>query len=153
MTKTGHLIIAGLVSYHLSLNPIPALFGAVLPDKDVIWGWNRKKKTLWNAHRGFTHHLFLIPLLFALYYFLYPEPLFLSFVVGYTSHLVMDAMTPLGLPYRLSYYPRFSLNIYKTGSWKEWVIVGCVASFVVLGDSDLKEVAAEVVRNIRHLIL
>ena len=138
MTGIGHLIVAGVLSYHFSLNPVFALLGAVLPDKDLVWGWGkRKKRTLLNSHRGITHHFFIVPLLFTLYY-LYPYPELLAFAVGYTSHLVMDAMTPLGIPYRLSYYPRFSIPVYKTGSWREWVIVGIVLISAVAGNKELK---------------
>ncbi len=133
MTTAGHLIVAGLLSYHFSLNPFPAFIGAVLPDKDLLWAKREKEgRTLWNAHRGITHHPLLVAFLFS-FYVLYPDPLLLSFLAGYVSHLVMDSMTPLGLPYKSSYYPRFSLNIYRTGSVEEFfLIAGIIGGYLLL---------------------
>ncbi len=55
MTKAGHVAVGLSLALLLKLEPVSTLLGAILPDKDLIWGWGRKgKRTLWNAHRGFT---------------------------------------------------------------------------------------------------
>ena len=139
MTKAGHVAVGLSLVLLLKLEPVSTLLGAVLPDKDLVWGRGRKgKRTLWNAHRGFTHHACLIPILAIMglaspLYLDFPfSYLFLSFCTGYASHLVADALTPLGIPYTSSYYPRLSFPVFKTGSLLEGVVVALLLTFAVL---------------------
>lgn len=139
MTKAGHIAVGLSLALLLKLEPLSTLLGAILPDKDLIWGWGRKgKRTLWNAHRGFTHHAYLIPVLAVVglaspLYLDFPfSHLLLSFCMGYISHLVADALTPLGIPYTSSYYPRLSFPLFKTGSSFEGVVIALLFFFIVL---------------------
>ena len=140
MTKINHAIVGAGIAIWLKLDPFISIFASLLPDTDLVIAkitgtWNSyKEKTLLNAHRGITHHVLLIPLMLvgvsSTYMFLpkllwYPTA---SFCVGYIFHLLCDLFTPLGLPYKLSYYPRISLPLFKTGSSLEHVLVG---SFVI----------------------
>ncbi|WP_457601594.1 metal-dependent hydrolase [Hydrogenivirga sp.] len=129
MTKHGHILTGVGLSILFGFDPLMGAMGAIFPDNDIFiaklfgtWRTNRKRK-LMTAHRGFTHHLLLIPL-FLSFAFIYKDKgmgmFFLSsFLFGYAVHLLGDMLTPLGLPYRLSYYPRFSYPAFTTGSWKE----------------------------------
>lgn len=133
MTKEGHLITGLGLSLLAGYDPIVGTFGAIFPDYDLIiaklfgtWKTNKKRRLL-TAHRGITHHFLLIPILVFVCIALKdegkPEFLFSSFAFGYTVHLFGDLLTPLGLPYRFSYYPRLSYPVFTTGSWKEYAFL------------------------------
>jgi len=127
MTTISHLILGYISASVLSLDPVPALAGSVLPDKDLVWGLRRAgERTLFNSHRGVTHHPVIPVIMFLIYLLYFPNDLFLSFTVGYTSHLVADSLTPLGIPYRWGYYPRLSFKLFKTGSSLEVVVMVAV---------------------------
>ncbi len=129
MTKQGHILTGVGLSILFGFDPLSGAVGAIFPDYDILiakffgtWKTSKKKRLL-TAHRGFTHHLFLIPLFIFLAFFYKDKGVvefFLSsFLFGYAVHLLGDMLTPLGLPYRLSYYPRFAYPIFKTGGWGE----------------------------------
>ncbi len=145
MTLAGHAVIGLGFGFLFGVNPVISGIAALIPDVDVFWGWRKLKgrdRTLLNSHRGFTHHVLLVPVLFTLAFLLlvvagtFIGNVALSFAVGYASHIFMDSLTPLGIPYKKSYYPRFSLRIYKTGSTAELVIVtiALVMIYVFTGD-------------------
>jgi len=54
----------------------------------------------------------------------------LAVLAGFSAsgllHLLMDSMTPTGIPLRTPFGPRRSLNLYKTGSPGEWL---CLLAF------------------------
>lgn len=122
MTKHGHLLTGLSLAVFSGSAPSFVLLGSLFPDVDVLWGMNRKKRTLLNAHRGITHHLLLFPLLIFLFFYS-PYEFLKAFSLGYAGHLFFDSLTPLGLPYRASYYPRFSFSLFKTGSFLEYLIL------------------------------
>lgn len=136
MTKQGHIITALATALVFNFDPLTTMFASILPDKDILIEKSVKptKKTLFNSHRGITHHFFLIPLFLAIsfaikdinthYFFL------ASFLFGYAIHLLSDIITPLGLPYLLSYYPRISLNLFKTGSKAEYILITLLTIFI-----------------------
>jgi len=137
MTKAGHVVVGFSVALLLELDPVFAVLGAILPDKDLMWEKPVGKRTLWNAHRGFTHHVYLIPALLltaALGIFTLEFPysyILASFCAGYVSHILADAFTPLGVPYTLRYYPRFSLFLFRTGSLVEWMLIFTFACLIL----------------------
>lgn len=138
MTKVGHIVVGLGASLLFKLDPIFTVLGAILPDKDILWGWGKpaNRRTLWNAHRGFTHHVYLIPaltLLMVLGAFTLKFPysyILASFCVGYMSHIFADAFTPLGIPYTSRYYPRLSIPLFKTGSFTEWILISLLAGLM-----------------------
>ena len=130
MTLGTHLLAAVVLSISFHLPVIPAMVGAALPDIDLKKGLPfRQNRTLFNAHRGITHHLLWAPLLLILS--LYVKDFLnyrvgvwlLSFSLGYASHLFLDALTPLGVPYREKYYPRFSFKLFRTGKLGEIFVI------------------------------
>ena len=138
-------LLGGLVFSYLLGVPnyaIPAaVIGSTFPDIDLKFSslvpQKGKKKTLFNTHRGITHHPMVVLVLFLLWVTLekfYPQYKFYwdflyGFWVGYLSHLVLDILTPLGIPVGTSYYPRLSLKLMKTGG------VGEKIFFLLLGIS------------------
>ncbi len=124
-------ILGGLVFGFLFNVPgyaLPAVvIGSTFPDIDLKFSSlvpsKGRKKSLWNTHRGITHHPLLLLGLFLIWvslerylpqYHFYWQFLY-GFWVGYLSHLVLDALTPLGIPVGASYYPRLKIPLMKTG--------------------------------------
>ena len=131
MTKVNHILLGGLTALALGYEPTLAILGSIFPDKDILlaklfgtWSSNKRKRLL-TAHRGFTHHAILIPVFLILSLFL--GKLWGAFFLGYALHLICDILTPLGIPYKLSYYPRLSSPLFKTNSILEYVFVGIIS--------------------------
>lgn len=86
------------------------------------------------GHRGVFHSL-LAAALFGLALFLYlrfkaPAYTFLAFpfAAGYISHLLLDALTPEGVPFFWPFKLRFGLPLVGTGGFIErWVVVPALA--------------------------
>lgn len=145
MTKTSHLLVGGAAGLAL-FGPWGFLLGAlggIAPDKDILlWGTENRKKSLWG-HRGITHTLLFLTILTLLLYFgveygtkLFPQnPIFITlhgslfsllgaFAAGYLSHLLMDLLTPMGVPLWFPFNRHFaSLKLVKTGSAGEYLLV------------------------------
>ena len=130
MTAGTHILAGIVLASYLKLPVIPATLGAIFPDVDLKKGLPfPPKRTLFNAHRGITHHPAVVLILFFLSILvkdLYSKNLgvsLLSFTVGYASHLFLDLLTPLGIPYKLKYYPRLSFKLFKTGKLGELFVI------------------------------
>lgn len=130
MTAGTHILAGIVLASYLKLPVVPAALGSILPDIDLKKGLPfPPKRTLFNAHRGITHHPAIVLTLFFLSISakdLYSKSLgiyLLSFTVGYASHLLLDLLTPLGIPYKLKYYPRLSFKLFKTGKLGEVFVI------------------------------
>jgi len=130
MTAGTHILGGVLLAVTLKLPVIPAAFGSVFPDLDLNKGLpHPSKRNLFNSHRGITHHPAIPILLFLLSYLLKLQGIetaytyLLSFTLGYASHLLLDILNPLGIPYKFSYYPRFSLKLMKSGKVGEIFVI------------------------------
>lgn len=130
MTAGTHILAGVVLSSFLNLPLLPAALGSIAPDIDTRLGLPfPPKRTLFNAHRGITHHPavagFLFILSIAVKDFLNAKTgiFLLSFTVGYASHLLLDLLTPLGIPYKFKYYPRLSLKLVKTGKLGELFVI------------------------------
>jgi len=140
MTAGTHVIGAVVLAAALKLPIAPAVIGALLPDIDLKKGLPkfRQERTLLNSHRGITHHVLIVPVLFlisvAVKDFLNQTLglYLLSFTVGYASHLLLDALTPLGIPYKHKYYPRLSLKLFKTGKVGEVFVILALVALLIL---------------------
>lgn len=154
MTKTGHILTGTVIGVMVGFNPIFSGIGSIIPDKDLIIDKliKTRKKSLLFSHRGITHHFMLIPIFLFLSFYLKNqgqiEYLVSSVLFGYALHLITDTLTPLGIPYKLSYYPRFSFNLFKTGSIAEYMFiiffVVFVALFVYLNPEILKNLSKNI---------
>jgi len=134
LTKASHVIVGSLTAVGLGYDPVLAILGSIAPDFDVFlakvfgtWKGNKRRR-LFTAHRGFSHHAVLIPLTLI---FSFSGKFMGAFFLGYFLHLICDLLTPLGLPYKFSYYPRISLKLFKTGSLEEFAVVGFYGLFLV----------------------
>ncbi|MEM3829556.1 MAG: TrbC family F-type conjugative pilus assembly protein, partial [Conexivisphaerales archaeon] len=123
------------------------IFGSIIPDIDVKWSANRtsyfrftgdkmnrnnykpQKHTLLNAHRGWTHHIFLPIILVLIGLFLngfYQQVLF-AFTFGVIIHIATDMFSPMGIPL-LGNNTRVSLPLYKTGKISEFFFVSAISA-------------------------
>jgi inner membrane protein len=130
MTAGTHILAGILVATLLKLPVLPAAVGSIFPDIDVGKGLPPPyKRNLLNSHRGITHHPVIPLCLLVLVFFLRMKGFcsvsvyLLSFTVGYISHLLLDVLNPLGIPYKFSYYPRLTLKLMKTGKWGEIFVI------------------------------
>ncbi|OMH40568.1 metal-dependent hydrolase [Desulfurobacterium indicum] len=127
MTTGTHILAGVAVALYFKLPIFPAVFGSVFPDVDLKKGFP-KKRTLFNSHRGITHHVAIpVILTFMLFFFkdVIPSVIFrdvLSFSLGYASHLLLDSLTPLGVPVGFSYRQRFSFKLLKSGKLSEIIV-------------------------------
>ena len=138
MTAGTHILAGIVLASYLKLPVIPAALGSILPDIDLKKGLPfPPKRTLLNAHRGITHHPAIAVLLFLLSLsvkdLLNREAgiLLLSFTAGYASHLLLDILTPLGIPYKTGYYPRLTLKLFKTGKIGELFVILLLLSALI----------------------
>ncbi len=138
MTLGTHVLGGLAVALAFKLPPAPAIFGSILPDFDLKLRlpppW---KRTLFNSHRGITHHV-AIPVALLIFsfavknfvsYTLYRY--FLAFSLGYASHIFLDFLTPLGVPFGVKYYPRLRGNLVRTGKFGEIVVLLILLAFIV----------------------
>lgn len=102
---------------------------ASLPDIDTSKSKIGRKTGIFSkiinfffGHRGLFHSLLFIMVGYLLLYFL-PDKIFaLAFLVGFSSHLILDAMTHEGI---MPFYPlKYKVNgIVKTGGFLEILIL------------------------------
>jgi inner membrane protein len=99
-----------------------ALMGALFPDIDI------KAKV---KHRGFTHSLLCICLLYPLiYYFTSSGALF--FTIGFISHLVLDMLTKRGIALFYPIKMRVGLKLFRTGGTVDHMLRYIAAAVAVL---------------------
>ena len=143
MTAGTHILGGILLAALFHLPVIPAAFGSVLPDIDLKKGLPKKQnRTLFNSHRGITHHvaipitLILLSLYFRDNYSYELGRYLLSFSIGYVSHILLDILNPLGVPFTLKYYPRLSLKFVRSGKLGEiFVILTLITILIYFIDS------------------
>jgi inner membrane protein len=92
------------------------------------------------GHRGFTHSLLMVGILLTVLVSLTNDPNYngLSWMVvplclGYLSHILGDALTPSGVPLFYPLKKTYSLNLFKTRSFLETVVVGFLTLAVFFG--------------------
>ena len=118
MKRISHQLVAVTTAYAFGLPLFPAFIASTLPDIDVKW---MKGNKLLTAHRGITHHILLGTFLVLLAWFS-QNKIFLSFAIGYVSHIFADMLTTSGVPYWTN-KDRIALDIFSTGSLLEYLYV------------------------------
>lgn len=134
MTPTGHkftaaaMAVAFAVPVYFGVGPFEAtlifagvMFGARAPDWSELAKWKDGVRYSLIPHRGPTHWpgWWLIGLYFSMYHL--PSPynyIGIGFFSSALLHLIMDIMTPTGIPLLHPFAKKVSFTIYKTGSFK-----------------------------------
>lgn len=142
--QSGVLLAANIQNTELIVGSLAIVAGGALtPDFDHAGSYisNRYPLLGWIGllfhHRGFTHTLAFWGLLYGLlpvgYQFGIQKGWWMTyewvnsamavFTLGGLSHLILDSMTPSGVPWLgpIS-WERYSLNICSTGSLIEWLL-------------------------------
>ncbi|QJC28446.1 metal-dependent hydrolase [Enterobacteriaceae endosymbiont of Plateumaris consimilis] len=144
MKFKGHIIFAissSILIQHFILNKyiiqydwwhiIPAsIITCLLPDIDHPKSFLGNKIKIFSyiiskifGHRGFTHSLLslIIIIIFLNYYSfnIIPIDIKIGFIIGYSSHICSDMLTPYGVPLLWPYKKKFSLPIIKNNFFKE----------------------------------
>lgn len=125
------------------------IFGSTLPDIDQatnkIWDFlpfgdhlSKVLSKIFMGHRTFTHSVVGVIFFSTIFQYLFPyilnpnyingELVYLSFMIGYLSHLAGDAVTkeglPLLFPLRMKFgVPPFEFLRIKAGGWIENLII------------------------------
>jgi len=124
----GALIVPYVTTSSSELFIACAGLGALLPDIDSpnsLFG--RKIKPIsyliqsTMGHRGIFHSLFIAAVLFIALQILLPNYA-LAITIGYLSHLLLDMLTPSGVPLFWPLSFNISLPVVKTGSLVEKII-------------------------------
>ena len=149
---------AGLL-LHLPLAGLAAcVVGGILPDvfdQKLAGLFRNRQKAVNNIHRGFTHWPGLwLGLLLAVCVFLPAGPygaaraVCFGAAVGGLSHVVLDMMTPQGIPLLpFTRKNRFSLHLCKTGSLGEYAFCAAmIAAMAVFLRGDISDQAEAIMR-------
>ncbi len=112
-----------------------AALGALLPDIDHPGSWAGRRFRAVSVplaalvgHRGVTHSLIATFLLAVGLYFYGTGAIIAPLLVGYASHLAADSLTPSGVPWLWPWKRTFSLNLFRTGSFAEYLLTACLAA-------------------------
>jgi len=133
----------------VGLGTLLAGIGGLLPDLDhpksilgrKLWFISHPLSAV-VGHRGITHSLLATIFMLIGLTVVTAQPQYAAYrwivaplCVGYLSHIAGDMLTPPGVPL---FYPKkktYSLNVFKTGDWKETVFVSCIGLLVfIVGD-------------------
>lgn len=82
------------------------------------------------GHRGLFHSLLAAGFIFLLILKFFPA-YSLYCLIGYLSHLLLDCLTPAGVPLLWPISYRFRVPIIKTGSVMELILFVCIATLFV----------------------
>lgn len=117
------------------------LLGSIIPDIDHprsflgrrLWIFSKLIATL--GHRGPTHSLLgMIVTFLILNFFDFTQSEILAMMIGYSTHLLADAMTPQGIPlfYPVELKIRTRWTITTGSSEEYWIIWSIVVLFCLL---------------------
>ncbi|MBU1974246.1 MAG: metal-dependent hydrolase [Nanoarchaeota archaeon] len=116
---------------------ILVLFGSILPDIDESksklnhWFGLGKIAAFFSRHRGLFHSLIFTLFLFFLISFFTRDYYAYAVIIGYFSHLVGDAFTPMGIQI---FYPFSNFKLkgpIKVGHFGETIIMVLLALVIV----------------------
>lgn len=112
-----------------------AALGALLPDIDHPGSLVGRRLKVISAplvlvigHRGITHSLIATAALAAILYFYGLGIIIAPLLIGYASHLMADSLTPSGVPWLWPWKRTFSFNLFRTGSFTEYLLTAFLAA-------------------------
>ena len=135
--------VAGLAAGMLiTTEPVAVIVSgvsALLPDIDIptskVGRASPVVSTIINiafGHRGLFHSLLAAGLIYRLDLKFFPA-YSIYCLVGYLSHLLLDCLTPSGVPLLWPIPLRFRIPVIKTGSVSEMILFVCIVAFLVKG--------------------
>ncbi len=102
------------------------VFASLLPDIDSahsLLGRRAKVVSMAFRHRGVIHSLFVMIIFSIILLIITPNLYYLSaFVIGYFSHLMLDSITPKGIPLFWPSKKRLNGSLKTTGLF-DWLLL------------------------------
>ena len=102
------------------------VFASLLPDIDSahsLLGSKVKAVSLAFRHRGVIHSIFIMMIFGIMLIIITPNLYYLlAFVIGYLSHLMLDSLTPKGVPLFWPSKKRLNGSIRTTGLF-DWLLL------------------------------
>lgn len=133
MMGPTHLATGLIVSAAITTNPLGLVVGAVaalLPDIDEPNSMISKRIPIIPhiigafGHRKITHSLIGLFLFSIPVYLFLPNEMLMVFIAAYLSHLVLDSLTMMGVPWGYPIIQRhFGLSLGRTGGIIEGVYI------------------------------
>ncbi len=110
MLGPTHLMFALALAYIFKLPRVPAAIGGLIPDLDIVLQYGFP-----FMHRGIVHTPFFLVVCVVFLYLIVESPVTFAFGTGFLSHLLMDIITPSGIPmlYPLPVYYTLNLAAYN----------------------------------------
>ncbi len=110
MLGPTHLFFALALAYILRLPRIPMAIGGVIPDLDLLLQYGFP-----FVHRGIVHTPFFLAVCVVFLYLVVDSSTTFAFGAGFLSHLLLDIITPSGIPllYPLPVYYTLNLAAYN----------------------------------------
>ncbi len=103
---TAYVAVAGLNPAGMAV----AAIASKAPDIDLKF-----------KHRGVTHSLMALVVMGLMAKTFFPDIL-IPVLIGYGSHLILDTLTPMGIPWLWPIKTKFKVPVVKTGSIGERII-------------------------------
>ncbi len=120
----GYAAVAGLGALFPDIDEPNSTIGRRIPGSFMV-------KFLFG-HRGFWHSLLAAALVYLLLLGIASNTIAVLFVAGYISHLILDAMTPSGVPFLYPIKHSYSLNLIRTGGITEYAFMVVLLAAVFL---------------------
>lgn len=132
MIGPTHLFFALALAYILRLPRIPMAIGGIIPDIDILLSYGFPL-----VHRGIVHTPFFLAVCVVFLYLIMESPVTFAFGAGFLSHLLLDIITPSGIPllYPLPVYYTLNLASYSNIP-ANLGIIACSALAILLYRSD-----------------
>ncbi len=110
MLGPTHLLFALALAYILRLPRIPMAIGGIIPDLDLLLQYGFP-----FVHRGIIHTPFFLTVCVVFLYLVVDNSTTFAFGAGFLSHLLLDIITPSGIPllYPLPVYYTLNLAVYN----------------------------------------
>lgn len=125
-----HAIIGVALSEALMLNPITVILGAIIPDLDYVIG---------IQHRTITHSLLFVIITCLVVWKFKGKRSGYALLIGLASHLMLDTITPMGVPLLWPIGPNYSFNL---ASWDDLLVNGGLilgAIIVIINKDSISE--------------
>lgn len=137
----------GLLDIHMVSNATElficgygCMAGSIAPDMDIMMYMNTETgddkaiKSISGGmfgHRGITHSLFFLIMMTATFSIFYGfNPFVIGVGIGYLSHLILDSLTPTGVPFFFPYMKKYHFTRIKTGSQVEEGFMGILVAIM-----------------------
>ena len=125
-----HAITGFAISEAFMLNPLVVVIASIIPDIDYLTG---------IEHRTITHSLLVMVIATIIIWKYSGKKNGFSFLLGFASHLMLDSLTPMGVPL---FYPLDNYFSFNVGNWNDPVLnigIIIVCAIIILNKDSIRE--------------